>query len=748
MATPPAGTGPNIPSQAAVTLDHIDDDGIFGDGKKPGFDIRYVIAAIRANLVVIIAIIAAALALALTVTLLDTKRYIASASVQINDQSKNVLGDVEDNTSQVNNSWDTDRFLQTQVELLKSRALAMRVIKKLHLEGNARFYEQMGGSAPAAGTAPNTVREMTIGLVRGNMEVRLPRNSRIATVTFESTDPALSAQVANAYSEEFIQASLQQRYDSSAYARDFVANQLVEAKAKLEQSERNLNAYARQAGLIRTRDAGAGNNPDGSNAGAGTSSVTSASLMQLNAASSQARANRIAAESKLQSIGRTSPLSNREAMSNPVVQQLFTQRAEIEAKLQDELTRHLEGHPTVRQLRAQLKSVDAQLNIAAQNLRSSANAEYQAALSTERQLEAQVNALKSATLAEQDRSVEYNLLAREADTNRALYDGLLQRYKELNASAGISNSNIAIVDRAEAPLSHSSPNLMKNLAYAFLIGLGLAGVTTFLRNQFDDTVRVPEDIEHKLDLPLLGVIPRTRGIGPDEALADPKSPVSEGYNSLRGSLLYSTSHGLPRSLLVTSSQPSEGKTTTSYAIAQGFARMGRRVLLVDVDLRRPSVHRRLELDNEKGMSTLLTNQDSVEHVIKASGLKNLDVITSGPVPPSPTELIASIRMEELIEDFATRYDVVVFDSPPVLGLADAPLLSALVEGVIFIVESERARRGSLKSSLRRLRTMRPVLLGAVLTMFDPSKLSHGYSEYYGYDYYSYNSSDKKKKSKG
>lgn len=497
--------------------------------------------------------------------------------------------------------------------------------------------------------------------------------------------------------------------------------------------------------MIRTRDAGPGTGPDGADAGSGATSVTTASLMQLNAAASQARANRIAAESKLRSIGRTSLLSNREAMSNPVVQQLFTQRAEIEAKLQDELTRHLEGHPNVRQLRAQLKSIDAQLNIAANNLRSSADAEYQAALSTERQLEAQVNALKSASLSEQDRSVEYNLLAREADTNRALYDGLLQRYKELNASAGISNSNISIVDRAEAPLSHSSPNLMKNLAYALLIGLGLAGVTTFLRNQFDDTVRVPEDVEHKLELPLLGVIPRSREASPDEALADPKSPVSEGYNSLRGALLYSTSQGLPKSLLVTSSQPAEGKTTTSYAIAQGFARMGRKVLLVDVDLRRPSVHRRLDLDNEKGMSTLLTHQDSVDHVVKPSGLKNLDVITSGPVPPSPTELIASIRMEELIEELTARYDVVVFDSPPILGLADAPLISALVEGVIFIIESERARRGSLKASLRRLRTMRPVLLGAVLTMFDPSKLSHGYSEYYGYDYYSYNSSDKKNK---
>ncbi|NCU10855.1 MAG: polysaccharide biosynthesis tyrosine autokinase [Sphingomonadaceae bacterium] len=729
-----------MPSQAAVTLDHLSDDDIFGEGKKPGFDLRFIVAAIRANLVVIIAIIAAALALALVVTLLDTKRYTANASVQINDQSQQVLGDVEATSEQATSSWDTERFLQTQVDVLKSRALALRVIKRLRLEGNARFYEQMEVTAPDADASPAAIREMTIALLQGNMQVRLPRNSRIAVITFESTDPALSAQIANAFAEEFIQASLQQRFDSSSYAREFVGNQLQEAKSKLEQSERDLNTYARSAGLIRTRDAGAPADTAGG-AGSGASSITTASLMQLNAEASQAQARRIAAEAKLKSINSKSLLSDRDALQNPAVQNLFTERARVEAKLEDELTRHLDGHPNVRQLRAQLKSIDDQLMLAAQNVRSAARAEYEAALATERQLKAQVDALKAATLNEQDQSVQYNLLAREADTNRALYDGLLQRYKELNASAGISTSNISIIDRADPPMMPSSPNLLKNLAYALLAGLGLAALTTFLRSQFDDTVRVPEDVEHKLELPLLGVIPRARDGDPDAELADPKSPISEGYNSLRGALLYSTSHGLPRSMLVTSSQPSEGKTTSSFAIAQGLARMGRKVLLVDVDLRRPSVHRRLSLDNEQGMTTLLTSQATLDSVIKESGHAGLSVITSGPVPPSPTELIASTRMEELIEELTGRYDVVVFDCPPILGLADAPLMSALVDGVVFVIESERARRGSLKASLRRLRTMRPMLLGAVLTMFDPSKAGHRYSEYYGYEYYTYNPSD-------
>lgn len=720
--------------EPAAAIPETGQDDHFAEHDRPIVDLRHLLAAIRANLIPIGAILAATLALALIATLLDTKRYAATSSVQINDQSQRVLGNEVETDQVANNGWDTDRFLQTQIDVLKSRTLAERVMRRLRLEGNATFYQQMEVDAPGAEMSPAAMRELTLGLLRGNLQVKLPRNSRIATITFESTSPALSAQVANAFAEEFIQAALQQRYDSSSYARNFVSGQLRDAKLKLEDSERKLNAYARTAGLIRPRD-GTGNGSAEENASGG-SSVTSASLMQLNAATSEAHAERIAAQARLQAVSAKPLLADRDAMQNPAVQSLFTQRAQLSAKLDDELTRHLEGHPAVRQLRAQLQVIDGQLNQAALNLRSAARADYEAALAAENQLREQVNALKAATLGEQDRSVQYNLLAREADTNRALYDGLLQRYKELNAAAGISASNITIIDRADPPTAPSSPNLLKNLALALIGGLGLAAVATYLRSQFDDVVRVPEDIETKLQLPLLGVIPRATQ-SPNDELADPKSPISEGYNSLRSALLYSTSDGLPRTILVSSSQPSEGKTTTSCELARGFARMGRKVLLVDVDLRRPALHRHLQLDNARGLSTLLTRQDSLERVVQPSGQDNLAVITSGPVPPSPTELIASPRMQELIGELVPQYDVVIFDSPPILGLADAPMISAMADGVVFIIESERARRGSLKASLRRLRAMRPVLLGAVLTMFDPAKAGHRYSEYAGYDYYRY-----------
>jgi capsular exopolysaccharide synthesis family protein len=241
-------------------------------------------------------------------------------------------------------------------------------------------------------------------------------------------------------------------------------------------------------------------------------------------------------------------------------------------------------------------------------------------------------------------------------------------------------------------------------------------------------------------MPLLGVIPLSQELDVGAALDDPKSPISEGYNSLRSALLYSTASGLPKTILITSSQPSEGKSTTSMAIATGIARLGRRVVLLDVDLRRPALHRFLsgaDAENNQGMSTLLTSQGTIEQVLRDTDVETLKVITSGPIPPSPTELLSSNRMQMLLDELGSQFDLVIVDSPPVLGLADAPLMAALVEGVVLVIQSDRSRRGSLKASLRRLRSMRTIVLGAVLTKFDATNMGNRYSEYYGYNYYQY-----------
>ncbi|BEV02592.1 polysaccharide biosynthesis tyrosine autokinase [Novosphingobium olei] len=714
---------------------------LFGEGLgRPSFDLRFMLAVARRNLFGIGVIVGVVLALTVVVTLLTTPKYTAGARIQINDNSSRVFSEEDMQDEPVVAGYDTDRFLKTQTEVISSRSLALRVAQRLNLAGNPAFFAAQDSKPPAEGTSLANAQAMAASLLRTGLNVQLPRDSRIVTIEFTSADPALAAKIANAYVDEYIQSNLQRKFDSSSYARNFLGEQLQLAKQKVEDSERALNAYARSNGLIIPRSASNGSEKDNSN---GSNSVTTSSLLQLNTAANDATAKRIAAEGRWRAISSVPLLSSNEVLTSPTINQLVTAKAEVEASLKEEQSRHLDDYPAVLAKRSQLKSLNDQIQITANNIKNSVRSDYEAAKQAEQQLMSQVASLKGDTLAEQDRTVQYGLLSRDADTNRQVYDGLLERYKKLNATAGVSLSNISIVDEAQAPSGPSSPKLLRNLLIGLIAGFVAAGIYVLVREQFNDSIRVPDDVEPKLDMPLLGVIPGARDDDPDAALADPKSAVTEAYNSLRSSLMYSTSEGLPKIIQVTSAQPAEGKTTTSLAIATGFARMGRTVLLIDADMRRPSIHRRVDVPNEAGLSTLLTSHAELTSIAVQTGQLNLSVLPSGPVPPSPTELLSSHRIEELLTEGARHYDTVIVDSPPILGLADAPLISALVDGVVFVVEANRNRRGSLRGAIRRLRAMRPIILGAVLTKFEATKAGNQYyTDYYGYDYYQYGSSGK------
>lgn len=707
---------------------------------RSAFDLRYITSVVRANVLLITAVVAAFVALGVIYTMLQTPRYTARATIQISDTVNRVLNTQDENQGAGAEGWDVDRYMKTQVDILKSRGLAERVVQKLGLANNQAFFASQESQIPAAGPSNDAARAAAAQLVQGNLDVVLPRDSRIVTVTWESADPRMSALIVNTYASEFIQANLQRKFDSSSYARQFVSEQLVETKRKVEESERALNDYSRQNGLIRTRDMGSSGSDKNGGGGSAGESVTTASLLQLNAALNDATSRRIAAEGRWQALAAKPLLGTTEVLANSTVASLLAARAGIESELQQERARHLEGYPAVQAKQAQLAVINRQLQQAAGNVRDSVRAELVAAQESEQKLAGQVNQLKSQTLSEQDQNVRYSMLAREADTDRQLYDSLLQRFKELNASSGIALSNISIIDTAQTPGGPTSPNLFKNVLMALLLGAGAAAMIVFLKEQFDDSIRVPEDVEAKLALPLLGVIPLSRNEEPEQALIDPKSPISEAYNSLRGSLLFSTPQGVPQVILLTSAQPSEGKTTSSYAVATSFARIGKSVLLIDADLRRPSLHRQIGRENSRGLSTLLTSHEPLSVAIEpSSAQENLSFLTSGPIPPSPTELLSSPRLEQIVQEASARFDIVIIDSPPVLGLADAPMMASLADGVVFVVEAERSRRGSLKSALRRLRAVQPILLGAVLTKFDPAKVGNRYSEYYGYEYYQYGS---------
>ncbi|MFA6117507.1 MAG: polysaccharide biosynthesis tyrosine autokinase [Sphingomonas sp.] len=701
----------------------------------PKLDFRVIYAILRRNALLIGGVISLAAITGLTATLLMTPRYVATASVQVDQEADRVLSsqDVQPAAAY----QDADRFLQTQVDVLKSRAMTIRVAQSLNLVGSPKLFETMHSKMPEPKIGLDRrqqLKDATVSLISDNLGVSLPRESRVVSISFKSPDQRFSALVANAYATEFISSNLQRKYDSSTYARDFLSKQLGEAKTRLEISERDLNNYARSAGLIKTSEPGA------NGTSVGPRSITTASLVQLNEAANEARSARTAAEQKWRSAAGTPLMNITDVLANPAIQTLLQRQAEASAALSQERERHRDTYPTVIQLQAQVEQLSQQIRTLATNIRSSIRDQYQVAMKLEQSLDTDVRALKGDTLAEQDRSVRYNILAREADTNRTLYDGLLQRFKEVSAAAGITSNNVSVIDQADPPSKPSSPKLFLNLAFSLLAGLAAAAALVFIREQMDDAVRVPEDIDRKLGLTVLGAIPLVKA-GEDvlELLQSPRSAISEAYHGLRTSLLYSSIEGLPRNLLVTSSQSGEGKSTTSFAIAADLAKLDKRVVLVDVDLRRPSLHRVLGTRNGIGLSSLLTRQARVDQAIQATSIANLMFIASGPIPPSPTELLGSPSMRELLEKLGEEFDVVVLDGPPVLGLADAPILSALVEGTIFVVESSRGHRGATKAAVRRLQSAHSHLLGGVLTKFDPRKA--GNNQYYGYDYYYYGISD-------
>ncbi len=697
----------------------------------PIFDLgEYWRLAVKHRLVIIGAFLGAIL-ISAAATLLTTPIYTAQATLQIERESSRVLN--VDDVAPRESAYSGEEFFQTQYGLLKSRSLAERVIDSLGLASSNDFIQAMGGTAPERGdrTAAEFAaarREMVIGITMSNFAVSPVRGSRLVAISFDSPDPALAARLTNAYAENFIQANLDRRFESSSYAREFLEEQIAQTKAKLEVTERSLVEYAANQGIINITEPGAD--------GAGqTQSLAGTNLSALNASLAAAQAQRIAAEQRWRQ-ARASPLTSLpEVIQNPTIQRLTEERARLDAQYQQNDRVYQADWPAQRQLRGQIEELDRQITEVSRGILRSIEGQYVVAANNERALQAQVDGLKGEVLDLRDRSVQYNILQRELDTSRTQYDALLERYKEISVTGTVTSNNISIVDRAQVPGSPSKPNLMINLVLAAMLGLGLGALAAFVLEALDETLATPDDAESKLGLPILGVIPLLgREETPVEALDDLRSPFSEAYYSLRTALQFSTPDGVPSSILVTSSRPAEGKSTTAYATALNLARIGKRVLLIDGDLRNPSMHRIVGVENGVGMSNLLSGAATLAQAVQATREPNLSLVSSGPLPPNPAELWGGDRLRDLLVELQREFDNVVIDGPPVLGFADSPLLAAAVGGTVFVLESKGTRRAQARGAMRRLLIGHGRLLGGVLTKFNTKTTQYG-----GYDYaYDYN----------
>lgn len=678
--------------------------------------------------VLIAAVFVASVILGLIVTLLMTPVYTASTTLQIDREAARVLN-VED-TQPREAMIQGEEFFQTQYGLLRSRSLADRVIDNLGLATSDTFIEAMGATAPTRGDARQQRaerRQIVDKLVRDNLAISPVRGSRLVSISFTSPDAALSTRVVNSFAENFIQSNLDRKFESSVYARRFLENLLTQTRARLEDAERQLVAYATEQEIINVAD---GDSPGESQ------SLASNSLVSLNTELSDATAERVAAESKWRQAGSSQIFSLPEVLQNPAIQRLREESAKLSAEYEQKTSVYRPEFPEMVRLRAQISELDRQIDTLAGGVRTSIRNDYQIALARENGLTVRVQGLKDDVLDLRGRSIQYNILQREVDTSRTLYDGLLQRYKEVGVTGGVTTNNISIVDTAPVPTKPSSPRLAINLLIAALIGSLLGAVVVFIFEALDESLTTPDDVEAKLSIPVLGIVPKLgKGVEPREALADTRSPFSEAYQSLRTSLSFSTANGPPRTLLVTSSRPSEGKSTTARAIAQTMAGVGKTVLLVDGDLRNPSMHRAMGTDNVAGMSNLLSGSEAIASLVARTPTQGLSFISSGPIPPNPAELWGSERVRRFLEEALSTYDHVVIDGPPVLGFADAPLLAAAVEGTAFVLESRGTKRGQARGALKRLKAGNARILGIVLTKFDAKAVSYGGYDYsYDYDY--------------
>ena len=668
---------------------------------------------------VLLGIIGACLAVGLIATMLMAPLYTSKTEIEISRQQKkvtNVEGVEAEETAQ-----DIE-FYATQYTLLKAVSLAERVASNQKLASRKEFFEAHGAKFPEDAEKRE---KLAVKLLLNNISIDPVRTSRLVDISYTSCSPAISAEIANAWAFGFIGANMDREYASTADARRFLDDRLNALRTKLQQSEENAVTFASANNIVVLETT---HSRDGKTEVQKT--LTSSDLETLNQALLAARADRIAAESHAKSGDAGNSF---DALNNLTIANLREKRAEVSAEYAKLMTQFEPGYPTAKALKNKIDELDAAIAHGNQQVSSSRDQAYKESLIREHELQSSVDELKSQLDRQNRAGIQYHLYERDADTNRQLFDALLQRYKEIGVAGAVGTSNISIVDKAQITTIPSKPNVFVNLAISLLLGIGLAAIVLFILEQIYEGIRSPADVWNYLKLPILGNVPYTDRI-PRDALEDRQSSLSEAYFSVRSNLAFSTNHGFPRSLAVTSSQSREGKSITALAIAEIIGRTGKSVVLIDGDMRAPSVHKLVGKEKEHGLSNLLTGDENIFALLQNVDKKGLTVLTSGPIPPSPAELLSSERLSFIISELLLKFDNVVIDTPPVLGLADAPLICRSVEGCIFIVEPGRVPLRGIRTALNRLRFVGARIFGVIVTKIDMNKQHYGSGYIYGYGY--------------
>ena len=685
--------------------------------------------------------------------------YEATTRIEIDRESSNFVPFAGNDPYDL--YQDLEDYIETQSKIMVSETLATQTIKSLNLDQDPRFggrphSETLEVAAPKNGAQSPPP---ALGAFLGSLAVKRVPNSRLLDVTFATTDPKLAAAIVNAHVNNFIEQNFRSHYEATTQASNWLANQLDELKGKVEASEDARIKYERD-NQIWTIDE--------------KQDVTTQKLADLNRELTGAQADRINKEA----IYQLAQAGNYDAIpavrESPVLQASLKRQGELSDEYTEALNQYGPKFPKVLRIEAQLKEIAQAIESEKKSIGTQIQAEYQGSRQRELLLKQALDQQKNEAASMADKMVQYNILKRDAEANKQLYDGLLQKLKEAGITAGLRSSNIRVVDPALIPTGPSRPNKSRNITLAVLVGLIGGMGLALLREYLDNTVKNPDDVESLSRLPSLAVVPafsgsdgdhrgrfqkllRGSGNGFQERVAllshsEPQSQISEAFRALRTSLLLSQADRPPQVILVTSALPHEGKTTAAVNIGVTLAQLGDRTLLVDGDLRKPGISRALHMTDGKhaGLSSYLAGVTSLDVVTVPHPLiSNLHAIPTGPIPPNSADLLSSHRLAEMVRELRKRYKFIVIDSPPIMAATDAVILSALVDGVLLVVRSGETPKEAFTRTRDLLSSVKSHVLGVVLNAVDSGSPDYYRSyRYYPYVYSAYRNGDSRSSKNG
>lgn len=694
--------------------------------------------------------------------------YTAATVLEIGKENTMVL-----KTGEITLNDDSDpQYLvnaNTKMLTLESAEFYEKVAAELKLEQNprlnepeakpgllARMFGEETSDVASKLKATNTEdqrRHQMVAFLKRKTSSELIKNTRALRISFTDEDPKFAAEATNAIGQVFMQQNFDKVTEKFTNSAEWLDTTTRELKAKVEKSEEALAAYTRENEIYAT---------ESGSAGKGSETLTTSKLTQLHDQYIKAQTERTLKQSLYDQLqaGRLNELP--EAFSDPFISDAKKKLAQLQESASEMKVKFGPNHPKMQEANNQIATVTSQIETSRKALIGKLKADFERALKDERSLSSELEKAKGAAINENQAAIKYNILKQDVETARGLYTDFLQKTNQAKAQLAEQNNNIRVIQKAQVPAIPVGPRKTQIVAIAFLLSLGMGIGLAFFLEYLDNTIKTIEDVERYAQLPTLGIIPpvaaapgllksalkgnreiATQGDGSQLALEvkpndvqnalvlslDTHSLAGEAYRALRTSLLLSAAGTPPKTMLITSSQPGEGKSTTTVNTAISLAQLGAKVIIVDCDLRKPSIHKHLDVSPSAGVSNFLSSKSGTEGLIQKLAIPNLDVMPSGPIPPNPAELLSSKRMADLIETLSEEYDHVLIDSPPVINVTDPVILSTMVDGTIMVVHGGKTTRDAVQRARQDLSSVRAKIYGAVLNNVDFKKD--------GYDYYYY-----------